>query len=254
MKKSILAIAMALVLILTGLTGCGQAASQAASTGKDAKLASAGVLVLKVNPEIAIEYDEKGAVTAITARNGDAMAIIDGCEDLIGQETRAVVTKLVTAIGKAGYFVEEVEGEHRQITLEIETGSMLPHDKFLDEIISDVRDSVKTNKWDVPIDVENDDDDDDDDMDDVNDDDDDDDDMDDVDDNDDDDDDDDMDDVDDDDDDDMDDVDDDDDDDDDDMDDVDDDDDDDMDDVDDDDDDDDDDMDDVDDDDDDDDD
>ena len=151
MKKSIIAIMMALVMSLACLTGCGQSA--AANNGTE--LASGGVLVLSVNPEIAVEYDENGLVTGVSARNDDAMDIISNCKGLIGKETREAVTALVSAIGEAGYFVEEIEGERRQITIEIEAGSKLPHDAFLDEVVSDVRDCVNENNWNVPMDVEN---------------------------------------------------------------------------------------------------
>ena len=151
MKKSIIAIMMALVLSLGCLTGCGQSAT----VDNGAQLASGGVLVLSVNPEIAVEYDDNGLVTGVSARNDDALEIISSCKGLIGQETRDVVTKLVTAIGEAGYFVEEIDGERRQITIEIEAGSKLPHDAFLDEVVSDVRDCVNANNWNVPMDVEN---------------------------------------------------------------------------------------------------
>ena len=151
MKKSIIAIMMALVMSLACLTGCGQSAA----TNNGTELASGGVLVLSVNPEIAVEYDENGFVTGVSARNDDAMDIISSCKGLIGKETREAVTDLVSAIGEAGYFVEEIEGERRQITIEIEAGSKLPHDAFLDEVVSDVRDCVNENNWNVPMDVEN---------------------------------------------------------------------------------------------------
>ena len=152
-KKSVIAIALALVMSLACLTGCGGQTSTNPPSGTD--LASGGVLVLSVNPEIAVEYDENGVVTGVTARNDDALAIINACQGLIGQPTRTVVSDLVVAIGEAGYFVEEVEGERRQITLEIEAGSKLPHDAFLDEVVSDVRDCVNTNAWAAPLNVEN---------------------------------------------------------------------------------------------------
>ncbi len=150
-KKSIIATLLALVMSLACLTGCGQSAT----TNNGTELASGGVLVLSVNPEIAVEYDENGLVTGVSARNDDAMDIISSCKGLIGQETREAVTALVSAIGEAGYFVEEIEGERRQITIEIEAGSKLPHDAFLDEVVSDVRDCVNANNWNVPMDVEN---------------------------------------------------------------------------------------------------
>lgn len=151
MKKSILSITAALILSIACLTGCGQTAAVNSGT----ELASSGILVLSVNPEIAVEYDENGIVTGVTARNDDALAIINSCEGLIGQQTRTAVTALVTAIGQAGYFVEEIEGERRQLTLEIEAGSKLPHDAFLDEVIADIRNCINTNSWIVPMEVEN---------------------------------------------------------------------------------------------------
>ena len=36
---------------------------------------------------------------------------------MIGLEIREVITKLVAVIGEAGYFIEEVEGKHRQIVV-----------------------------------------------------------------------------------------------------------------------------------------
>ena len=148
MKITILA--LTLILSLLCMAGCAQSAP-----AEDAALSSGGVLVLRVNPEIAVEYDESGLVTAVTARNNDAMAIITACDGLIGQQTRTAVTELVSAIGEAGYFVEEVEGEARQIVIEIEAGSSLPHDDFLDDVVSDVRACVSDNNWAVPTNVEN---------------------------------------------------------------------------------------------------
>ena len=103
MKKSILATVLALVTALFCLVGCGQEKTQ---SGTDAATAVGGVLVLKVNPEIAVRYDEEGNVTAVEARNKDAKAIIDACEELVGQDAQAAIEKLITAIGEAGYFVE----------------------------------------------------------------------------------------------------------------------------------------------------
>ena len=150
MKKRISLICCVLVLTLC-LTACGQSA---ASNEAVKSLAKGGVLVLSVNPEIAVEYDENGTVTGVTARNNDALAIINSCTGLIGQPTREVVTDLVTAIGEAGYFVEEIEGERRQITLEIELGSSLPNEAFLDDVIADIRDAVNQHDWSTPLVVE----------------------------------------------------------------------------------------------------
>ncbi len=150
MKKRISMICCVLVLTLC-LTACGQSA---ASNEAVQSLAKGGILVLSVNPEIAVEYDENGTVTGVTARNDDALAIINSCTGLIGQPTREVVTDLVTAIGEAGYFVEEIEGERRQITLEIEPGSALPNDTFLDDVIAGVKAVVEQHQWTTPLNVD----------------------------------------------------------------------------------------------------
>ena len=150
MKKLISVICCMLALVLC-LSACGQSAAAGETV---LPLAQGGVLVLRVNPEIAVEYDRDGNVTAVTARNDDALAIISNCSGLIGLPTRDVVTDLVTAIGEAGYFVEEIEGERRQITLEIEPGSSLPSNVFLDDVIAEIRAVVSRNDWSTPLVVE----------------------------------------------------------------------------------------------------
>ncbi|MGI6607443.1 MAG: anti-sigma-I factor RsgI family protein [Erysipelotrichaceae bacterium] len=149
MKKTIRAIIMALIVSLC-LTGCNQL-----GLNKGNEITEGGVLVLKVNPEIAVEYDEKGIVTGVTARNNDAIKILDSCEGLIGLETREAVANLVNAIGAAGYFVEEVEGEYRKIVLEIESGSQIPSDTFIQELVDAVKNAAKNNDWNVRLDIEN---------------------------------------------------------------------------------------------------
>ena len=150
MSNKYLSLLLALALALFVLTGCGTAAPAVSGV----ELADGGVLHLRVNPEIDVAYDEAGNVTAVTARNDDAARLLEGYTGYEGRPCREVVTELVSAIGQAGYFVEEVEGESRQITIEIEAGSQLPHPEFLDEVVSDVRQCVSTNSWHSPVDVQ----------------------------------------------------------------------------------------------------
>lgn len=152
MKKTIFTVALALVLSLCLVVGCSKTP---AKTDGGEKLSTGGVLVLSVNPKIAVQYDENGNVTAVDARNEDAKAIVESCEDLVGKEAREAVKKLVAAIGEAGYFVEEIEGERRQITIEIEEGSKLPSDAFIKDIVSDIKDYIKSNEWKANLDVKN---------------------------------------------------------------------------------------------------
>ena len=147
---AVLSALLTLLLALSCLTGCAQ--SEPSATGT--KLAAGGVLVLRVNPEIAVNYDEQGLVTGVKARNDDGEQILTGYTDYTGKAAREVVTELVAAIGEAGYFVEEVEGQGRQIVIEIEAGSRLPSDTFLNEVVEDVRAYVSDHQWQAPVDLE----------------------------------------------------------------------------------------------------
>ena len=178
MKKNIIILsALAMLMGLSSLTGCSggqRAESTAVETSAEAEKAEAeteasvevasieneikadgGILVISVNPEIAVEYDNSGIVTGITARNNEALTIINNCQGLIGSKTKDAVNKLVTAIGEAGYFVEEVSGQTRQITIEIEAGSSLPYDGFMDEVVEEVKTCVNDHKWAAPLEVRN---------------------------------------------------------------------------------------------------
>ena len=148
-----LSIILSLVLIsAVALVGC----NLRRLDSDEEKVVSVGTLLLRVNPEIAIEYDNNGIVVALQAKNEDAEAILEGKEGLVGKETREVISKLVDAIGEAGYFVEEIEGEARQITIEITKGSKLPYDQFIEEVVAEVRKSVEDNNWKAPLGVKND--------------------------------------------------------------------------------------------------
>lgn len=150
--KIILAILLALVLSIGTFAGC-SAAAQTISTGS-AKLATGGTLCLRVNPEIAVSYDENGNVTELVARNEEAKKILANISGYVGKPTQEVVSQLVTAIGNAGYFVEEIEGNTRKITIEIESGSSLPTGTFLNDVIAEVKKIVENHNWTTPIDVE----------------------------------------------------------------------------------------------------
>ncbi len=142
-----------LILCVGLMAGCAEKQEETAvlSDREVAVQESGGTLVLKVNPEIAVEYDENGKVTAVTGRNEDGKQIVESCQDYIGKECHEVVEDLVGLIHEAGYFVEEVEGESRKITIEIETGSILPEQDFVDEIVAGVQTYVKNMQLDSPV-------------------------------------------------------------------------------------------------------
>ncbi len=146
-KNYIASIAAAALIVMLGLTGC-------KDTTQVSRLTNGGTLCIKVNPEIAVTYDAEGLVTELTARNADAQEIIASVTGYEGKQCREVVGELVTAIGEAGYFVEEIEGERRQIVIEIEDGSDLPNKDFLDNVVDEVYTSIKENNWNSPINVD----------------------------------------------------------------------------------------------------
>ncbi|MBQ6833914.1 MAG: hypothetical protein IJO55_05805 [Lachnospiraceae bacterium] len=159
--RTMLAVLAVSSLCVSGLTGCANNVTKgatdkvaAATEAEKNGLNGGGILCLKVNPEIAITYDEEGLVTEVSSRNEDAKKILESYKDFEGKSCREVVGELVTEIGDAGYFTEEIEGEGRQIVIEIERGSKLPSEEFLDEVVKEIRENVKENKWTSPVSVE----------------------------------------------------------------------------------------------------
>ena len=115
------------------------------STGASAEAAAtrtAGVLLLSVNPEIEVEYDERGLVTEVEGVNDEGRGIADGYGGFEGRECREVVSELVTEIYESGHFNQTIDGHDRNIVVKLEQGSEYPGDDFLTGIESDVRSTV----------------------------------------------------------------------------------------------------------------
>ena len=153
-KKTVFAVALVLLLGLF-CTACGQReGADEGTAAQESGPKTGGVLYLSVNPEIAVFYDIDGNVIKVEGCNDDGSAILEDYTGYEGKAAGQVVTELVAAIGEAGYLVEEIEGESRKITIEIETGSVLPNDTFLEEMVSEVRACVNEHDWDGYVDVE----------------------------------------------------------------------------------------------------
>ena len=134
--------ALTLSLFTGVMTGCGSRSAQGnVNLAQEAvqEQAEGGVISVKVNPEIAVSYDEQGLVTKIEGRNDDGKTIAADYTEYEGKDCRQVIYDLVAKIDGAGYFVEETEGEGRQITLEIEAGSILPSENFLSNIVAGIQ-------------------------------------------------------------------------------------------------------------------
>lgn len=133
MKKNnlikLLAAIMIMIMSVGALAGC----------GSEASAAEGGRLILKVNPQVAVDYDDAGMVTGLEGLNADGEKLIKDYEGYQGKESRIVVKDLVALMNDAGYFKTDADGEGKKITLEIENGSKMPDDDFLENIVNDIK-------------------------------------------------------------------------------------------------------------------
>ena len=149
-NKNFLIVILALALSAALLVGCAPK-QQAVTLPEVAPVAeestSGGVLFLKVNPEIALHYDANGNVTKVEACNADAQKLLKNFTGFEGKQAQEVLEELVQLIGNAGYLVEEAEGKARRIVLELDSGSQVPHEKFLEDMAAHVKQCVENTEW-----------------------------------------------------------------------------------------------------------
>jgi len=143
-KKIKTTLGLILAIFTLVLVGCGGTMEEESSlpemsTTQEEAVSDSGVLVLRINPEIAIEYDQEGIVTDVAGRNNEGSEVVENYQDFSGKNSGVVLEELVSLIGEAGYFVEEVEGESRRVVLELESGSVLPEEEFLEEMTANVQ-------------------------------------------------------------------------------------------------------------------
>ena len=135
-RRKILAAASSLAVLAAALlTGCGAQPQDGSVT--------AGVLTLRVNPEIAIHYNQSGKVVALKGDNQDGREIVEAYPDYIGKDCEVVVQELVEEIHAAGYFVEEVEGQPRRVVLELDDDSQEPREDFLEDMSRSAQDALE---------------------------------------------------------------------------------------------------------------
>ena len=141
-------------LAMTSLTACGnsagtaalpQATSQAVSLQEE-NSGSIGTVLLSVNPEIEMDYDNRGNVVALNALNDDGRAVLAGYTGYEGRPCTTVVGELVDQIHAGGYFDATVGGHEKNIVLKLEQGSAYPNDQFLNELAEAVRLVVETDQ------------------------------------------------------------------------------------------------------------
>lgn len=153
MKKTTkwITVIFSLLLLSLAVTGCAQS-----STPGTVALGEAGTIILRVNPEISIDYNKEGLVTKITGDNDDGKAIVDKYKDFVGKDAREVVKDMIVLIHEAGFFVSEIDGSAREITIELATGSVLPKEDYLNLLAEDVRDIARLLNLDTRINGETD--------------------------------------------------------------------------------------------------
>ena len=134
-RRKILAAASSLAVLAALLTGCGAQPQEGSVT--------AGVLTLRVNPEIAIHYNTDGKVVALEGDNQDGREIVEAYPDYIGKDCEVVVQEMVEEIHAAGYFVEEVEGQPRRVVLELDDDSQEPREDFLEDMSRSAQDALE---------------------------------------------------------------------------------------------------------------
>ena len=98
-----------------------------------------GTVLLSVNPEIEMDYDEVGNVVALTGLNEDGKAVLASYTGYEGKPCATVVGELVDEINAGGYFDATIDGHEKNIVLKLERGSAYPNDQFLNELAEAVR-------------------------------------------------------------------------------------------------------------------
>ena len=119
------------------LTGCGAPAQEGTA------LKETGTLTLSVKSGNPNRIQPDGKVTALTGRNDDGKGIVEAYPDYIGKDCEAVLRDLIVEINEAGYFVDDIDGNKKNIVLQLEPGSVLPSDDFLADMSASTQEAVK---------------------------------------------------------------------------------------------------------------
>ena len=140
---------MASAALVAALSGCGAVPASApqsqaadATAVQDQAIKSAGTLLLSVNPEIEVDYDDEGLVLEVEGVNDEGRSVVSDYAGFEGRAAREVVSELVDQIYRDGYFDQTVGGHDRNVVVKLEQGSGYPGDDFLQGIEDDVRSTV----------------------------------------------------------------------------------------------------------------
>ena len=142
--------ASAIVLSLAFLAGCASAPQGSSSAGNVSSSVGedkeVGAILLSVNPEIEIGYDNQGLVLEVEGKNDDGKKVVSNYSDFSGKDCQTVVEELVEEIYQGGYFDTTIDGHTKNIVVKLEEGSRYPDDTFLEEVAQGVRNAVEAHK------------------------------------------------------------------------------------------------------------
>ena len=136
-----------LTLVVIRTTGCGiQSSSNAALPAASSEPVSSnaiGSILLSINPEIEIDYDDKVIVISLEGKNEDGKKVLAEYTEYEGKSCETIVDELVKKIHADGYFEKKVDGHEKNIILKLEDDSLYQDDAFLKNLEQKLQDTIK---------------------------------------------------------------------------------------------------------------
>lgn len=148
LKRNLIILLVAMLLMTVTLTGCMSTSSQALSDDTSEDNASdqqtLGTLRLSVDntPMVEIDFDAEGLVLSLKVAGEEGEEVVLGYGACAGLTCREVACGLVVNMREAGYFDGE-DGIQKKIVLELVAGSQCPDDSFLEDIVEGVTKTVE---------------------------------------------------------------------------------------------------------------
>ncbi|NLL91092.1 MAG: hypothetical protein GX222_01555 [Ruminococcaceae bacterium] len=114
--KKILGIALAVVMVMALFTGCSIYSSD--KTAKEGKIK--GNVLLSINPEIKISYDNDLNVVKLSGENDDGKQIVKSMDNFVGRPVVEIAGELIGKIDDAGIFEKLAAGNTDGIKIKID--------------------------------------------------------------------------------------------------------------------------------------
>ncbi len=143
MTRKLLSLIVAAVFFLSLLTACGGTAGGAPVNRDSASADAEGAVLLSINPEIKMDYDDKEQVVALIGVNEDGKNVLQNFTGYEGQSCTEVIGKLVDQIHADGYFENTIDGHSKNLIVKLAKDSEHPSENFLDDLAETVRQVVE---------------------------------------------------------------------------------------------------------------